>query len=198
MRDPQAARLTDPVDSTPRKALARGTTPRETPAIDQPPATAADFLSQPERGVVSVKEESTLASADGDGLSPAVIASRFSPRTSKTNTKILMASDDITFANAIRQHVHHTVQFTRTMLLSSGWLESRDEILADITLVLIELPHCRTASGTRNDRKIVDRTISLVERSSKVPSAMSAPRRSNSWQLASIHKLTSHPDSIVS
>ena len=102
------------------------------------------------------------------------------------------------FANAVRQHVSHTVQFTRTMLLSSDWLERRDEILADITLVLIELPHCRTASGTRNDRKISDRTTSFVERSTKVPFAMFAPRRSNSWQLASIHKLTSHPDSIVS
>ena len=134
MRDRQAARLTDPVDFTPRKALARDTTSRKTLAIDPIPATAADYLAQPERGVVSVQEESTLASADGDGLSPAAIASRFSQRTSKTNTKILMVSDDITFANAIRQHVHHTVQFTRTMLVSSDWLERRDEILADITL----------------------------------------------------------------
>ena len=150
--------------------------PRETSAIEQPPEMAASILSQLERGVVLVEEGSTLAST---GV-----------------TKILMISDDTTFANAIRQHVHHTVQFTRIMLLSSDWLERRDEIIADITLVLIELPHCGTASGTRNDCKIVDRTISFVE--PKVPFAMLAPRRSKSWRLSSIHKLTSHPDSIIS
>ena len=79
MRDHQAARLTGPVDFTPRnrlevevptsktrkstdvathrEAVARGSMPRETSAINQPPGMAADFLPQPEIGVFWSRRE---------------------------------------------------------------------------------------------------------------------------------------------
>ena len=67
---------------------------------------------------------------------------------------------------------------TRMMLLNSDWMEQRDKLLRDCECVLLEAPHCRTASGTRNDRKVADRMLSYVSNPSSV-FLMFAPRRSN-------------------
>ena len=168
MRGHQAARLIDPVDSTPRSRLEVAASTSEAreglgPWANRPRATThnsklcqdgnvADSSERPDGNVADFSkpcQDGNVAELS-DTLASAA----------KTDTKILMISDDINFSNAARQHVSHTVQFTRTMLLSSDWLERRDEILADISFVLIELPHCRTASGTRNDRKIVQIELS--------------------------------------
>ena len=111
---------------------------------------------------------------------------------------ILLISDDLDYANAIRKHTTALIQVTRTMLLASNWNERRDELMSQANVTLIDLPHDRTVSGTRNDRKIIERIISFVYLNENPSFAIIAPSRSNTWQLYSVHRMTSLPSSNLS
>ena len=56
---------------------------------------------------------------------------------------------------------------TRLMLLSADWERARDRslrmALPDKVRVIMELPRTRTATGSRNDRKVLDRAVTYIE-----------------------------------
>ena len=133
----------------------------------------------PERTVVGGSVSSPMLTATIGGIP-------------STSTSIILLSEDA----AIQQHLLEQVPgqlavVTRTMLLNADWRELRDRLLQKPATVIMELPRCRTSSGTRNDRRVADRMVSFV-----VPSGtftIFGPRRSNAWEVSAIQTITQMP-----
>ena len=79
---------------------------------------------------------------------------------------VVLISEDAHLQKQLSERYPHLHIVSRKMFLDSTWLEARDAFLKDSLLMVAELPRCRTASGTRSDRKIMDRftTYLLVAR----------------------------------
>ena len=54
------------------------------------------------------------------------------------------------------------VLVTRTQLLGSDWLNQQQRLMNKAVLVLIELPHTRTATGNRSDRRLCSRILHWI------------------------------------
>ena len=81
---------------------------------------------------------------------------------------------------------------TRHMLLDANWLAVRDRFLQKPdTMILMELPKVRTATGTRNDRKVMDRMVTYISPNSMF--AIFAPQRSNSWDSDALQHVLTMP-----
>ena len=102
---------------------------------------------------------------------------------------VVLISEDAQLQKQLRERYPHLHTVSRKMFLDATWLEARDAFLKDSFLVVAELPRCRTASGTRNDRKIMDRFTTYLTSRKDLDFMIFAPRRSNAWQMAAIQSV---------
>ena len=103
---------------------------------------------------------------------------------------MLLISDTAALQLAVKRLSLHVFVVTRNMLLTGDWVRIRDEMVQQADYLLIELPQCRTATGSRQDRKIADRIVTFANGAHFTDIALLAPRRSNAWQLASVSSLS--------
>ena len=85
-------------------------------------------------------------------------------RENKVAAKIVLITEDYDLQNAVKQYFSDVDVIARTMLLMYNWMLVRDRALSTATAVWIEIIQSRTAEGTRNDRKITSRIMSLAIR----------------------------------
>ncbi len=80
---------------------------------------------------------------------------------------IILISEDASLQQLV-QHLQpiSTTVVARLMLLSADWERARDRslrmALPDTVRVIMELPRTRTATGTRNDRRVLDRAVTYI------------------------------------
>ena len=112
-----------------------------------------------------------------------------SDRQAVTNNTCILLSDSAQLQSALQSANFNMCVITRTMILDSTWMETRDRVLLHSSTIVMELPHCRTASGTKHDRKVMDRMTSYLRlQSPTMRFVLIAPRRSNSWELREVQQ----------
>ena len=82
--------------------------------------------------------------------------------TKKITDKIVLITESFIIQDLVKQYFADVVVVTRTMLLTPRWMDVRDQSLRSAAAVWIEIVQGRTATGTRNDRKIVERNMDFV------------------------------------
>ena len=145
-----------------------------------PPTTAANDEPVP-----------TPASHDSDRLQPLSLSTR--PIPSQTRREVVaILSDAAQLANCLLAQGHYRpLTLTRKALLSGEWHVHRDRALREAVAVLIELPRCRTAAGTKHDRRLADRIHSFLVQNESSRFVMLYGRRGDpAWDLPGLQPLS--------
>ena len=113
----------------------------------------------------------------------------------RTKAGIVVISDEIAIQEAfqgVRSQMCVTV-ISRVMLTNTDWRTALDNAMINACVLLLELPRMATATGTRHDRKILDRCVAYVDRAmqrgSSTLCAIVGPRASPSWAMGGINRI---------
>ena len=138
--------------------------------------------------------QSERPGGSGSTVADASPGNSFQPVT--TNAHVVLLSEDASLQHWLQQMRPKSLSVvTRTMLLNADWQMSRDRhlrmALPEKVRVIMELPKMRTATGVRNDRKVLDRATTYCEQDGVF--ALFAPRRSDTWEMQAVQKVTQMP-----
>ncbi len=116
-----------------------------------------------------------------------------------THQTIILISEDAHLQQAVRDHFgNEIVVVTRLMLLASDWLSVRDQGVRQCKLILVEFPAMLTGTGTRNDRRVMDRILQCLQAVRDMSYAVWAPRGSNVWDMSVAQGIINTPGTNVS